>query len=1238
MSHLRYKLNDYSSIAGYSIRGSLLTLTLAIFITLMGVSVLTASAQPNESDSSEAITDSISATISHINEFNEEAAPPYPLTETFDSADGFTQTSDNVYIEGGKVHWNVQGDGLQYVYRDIPAFSGDFRVTVRGQIDGGNYNCGNAIGISDGVGGGAGLSFELTGGGCPTFGPFIGTVGARLDHRYRSCEPEGVFLWVQAGESYTATLTYTQPMANLSVEGVGNQPATPLYEGVVDTLYVGRTGNSGMRRCIGSFDTMIVEPLDALIAPTDLVATATYSTQIDLSWREHSEVENEIRVERWEDSADWQEIASLPADSATYSDNRVMCGATYRYRAAAYGDDGVTFSGYSPVAEVTTAECVVVFEEGWESGISEDVWEIYGSPQPVLRPGEGLNGSTAMDPNGDGWHGSGAISKEAFEIASGINVESWIRTDSPIAQEYSGIEIELSTCSDNDNYEQDCGAYNSVARAISYAEQDVIIYQVLLRHQYREPFAPLNDTWQRHNIRIRPDGYVEFYRNGELKFIDPDPIDLSAFGPLVLDIRGRSVNSYNHIDNIKVTVPEKLPWYMHVVDQLSKPIEGAVVYVDGQPLGESNQAGMINSQPLALGTPLVAVAELEEMPTTRAVHDGWAYRTYLTSLDWEGDEPQPYLVQGPGEQRLVLNPARPLVLFNLLVSIEWDATDEYLDQITRAMQHASDYLLDVSDGQMAFGHVSIYENAEHWTDADIQISTKNIVRPHAHLGGITDADTSHVIRLGRAWDGNSGAEGPWDAPDGYRTIVHEFGHYALRLYDEYFVYTYAGSMLTGALPAHCTGPEIRTGDDATHASIMYYQYNASELSDRFLPALWSPLCPQTAQWQLQRESAWQTLARVFADDAEPPRWQITTPADRGEVMAGPSALPSSLPTWPEVEVHAAPSNAQPRQLLVLDPGDQPHQGAIVALYKNDGRVIGQGFSNEEGRIEVIGGEEDDKVRASSIDGGLAGRAVIGQPDEPITLTLDHVGALAAQSVTDRPYMQIIAEPGPDPEHIDLMVFLHNYSPINEPLVSLTLPGEQSRYTPNLSYSPGSGVYEARIEMAANNLGTGGIDAKGIVQNNVVRQQSTFRLQRSSNHERHDIYSDDGNFDFHLDAGSLPGGETYLVVMPPGALPGPAPRGYAVVGDAYNITASGAVATLEKPGVLKLYYDDATLKPGIEVERLEIRRWDPIDAVWKVVPTSLDAEQKVLSAAVKALGTYTLMVREQTQVYLPAIVR
>jgi hypothetical protein len=102
---------------------------------------------------------------------------------------------------------------------------------------------------------------------------------------------------------------------------------------------------------------------------------------------------------------------------------------------------------------------------------------------------------------------------------------------------------------------------------------------------------------------------------------------------------------------------------------------------------------------------------------------------------------------------------------------------------------------------------------------------------------------------------------------------NEFGHYALYLYDEYFAYTFdQNGNLTGDVPAYCTGPENRDpATGATNASVMDYQYTSSELSARSVPGLWSDLCEATAQWQLNGESCWETLTRMYTDTITPPR-------------------------------------------------------------------------------------------------------------------------------------------------------------------------------------------------------------------------------------------------------------------------------------------------------------------------------------------------------------------------------
>ena len=196
------------------------------------------------------------------------AEADYPLIEEFDSDTGFTSTDPDVYIQDGKVHWTIYNNSPneQYIYRSIPAFSGDVRVTVTGQVDSATNNCKAHVGIGNGtiLSESVGASFGWFGGGCPVNGYEIRAVGASLDLISDGCSftSDGT-LWINGGTQYTATLTITDT-AKLSVPEVGSFTGTPLYEGPYNTLYVGSPGGGDYPSCSGSIERVIVEPLSTV--------------------------------------------------------------------------------------------------------------------------------------------------------------------------------------------------------------------------------------------------------------------------------------------------------------------------------------------------------------------------------------------------------------------------------------------------------------------------------------------------------------------------------------------------------------------------------------------------------------------------------------------------------------------------------------------------------------------------------------------------------------------------------------------------------------------------------------------------------------------------------------------------------------------------------------------------------------------------------------------------------------
>ncbi|MCB0065487.1 MAG: VCBS repeat-containing protein, partial [Caldilineaceae bacterium] len=412
------------------------------------------------------------------------------------------------------------------------------------------------------------------------------------------------------------------------------------------------------------------------------------------------------------------------------------------------------------------------------------------------------------------------------------------------------------------------------------------------------------------------------------------------------------------------------PWYVRVSDWRGQPVAAAELYVDGRFITYTSRAGLVgpNVLPPQTDLSLVALSPQTQIPTPRAAHpNDAAYTIYQTTLADRGSgENRPFVSTPSGEQLLTATISMPLVLYNLVVSIEWPATVTQTHTISEALAAASTYLYDLTDGQMAFRSVTIYDNAQHWGDADIQISAQNTIRPYASIGGITSTLVAHPIRIGRAWNGNDAKDGPWSAADGYRTIAHEFGHYGLWLYDEYFGYKFdSNGTILGRRPGDlfCTNKSNRHREtDDINASAMDWQYSSTELSDRRVAALWGNLCQASAQWQLTEkdfghgESAWDTLARQFADHQSPARWQILRPSDRGGLLPGPHSLPTALPTWPQItivpnEVVELVNPATGITVTVERDGTVlPNIG--VTLSKRNGTTIEQGQTITAGQLAI----------------------------------------------------------------------------------------------------------------------------------------------------------------------------------------------------------------------------------------------------------------------------------------------
>jgi hypothetical protein len=738
--------------------------------------------------------------------------------------------------------------------------------------------------------------------------------------------------------------------------------------------------------------------------------------------------------------------------------------------------------------------------------------------------------------------------------------------------------------------------------------------------------------------------------NTSLSSFDPS----LAYGdvtPAGLDITWGASDGYTYYRNVQPHFPA---YHVKIVDPAGKPVSGARLYRNGAPVAATGGAltvtnfdGLLGLDDLQPGEQLVALAPRAQYTTTRAAHDqaadpgfpagNWAYRVYNTSL-------ANTTIAGPGEPLVVPNPApslitltvspsNTLVMFNVVASLEWKADITTTQQISAALRQASDYLYTVTDGQMAFERVHIYDDGRHWTDADFQFSAKNVVRPSAIVGGMFEPGGTVAINIGRLWDGLSGNRGAWDHPEGFRTLIHEFGHYGLTLYDEYFYYTYNQSgKLTGAAESDCTSADIRSGGVfTTNASIMDYQYNAAKLAMRDT-IVWSPQCLLTRQWQVYGQSDWERLRTVFGDTLTPARWNLITPLERGGVVFGPVGLTSLR--LPVIHISGTlTSGEMSRTLQVLPPG--PNIGAIVTLYTERNGVIqpiDQGLTNISGTIAVYGAAVSDTVRVASWDGAYAGLIILD--DRPVvTLTLAPIplpGLSARGTAESAQVIRLVPQ-----SNGDLLV---NVSGIAGSSATLTAridqPGGTSLGSAPLAYT--DGAYSGQVSLGGIVPGQGTVvisGTDGIGQ--PVQLATTFSLWRIEPADEVDVRSSDGNLMLHLPAGSFDV-PTYVAIttlnVPPGdlgALARPA-------GSAYEVRFSGSVVTLARPAVMWLLYH--AHQPGAATpERLSLFGLDP-NLGWQALSAHHDQREQAFVRPVTGSGIFALVAPLPFKVYLPLVLK
>ncbi|MFH2050773.1 MAG: T9SS type A sorting domain-containing protein [bacterium] len=244
---------------------------------------------------------------------------------------------------------------------------------------------------------------------------------------------------------------------------------------------------------------------------------------------------------------------------------------------------------------------------------------------------------------------------------------------------------------------------------------------------------------------------------------------------------------------------------------------------------------------------------------------GTMYSAHLDNMQFAEDGHVFFDTLTSRNQDIVLNHTE--LRYNLLVSVEWEATEYYLRDLEDNITRMSNYLYDVTDGQARLDTVMIYDAKDQWDEADMRICADNTIRPYCDKGvaGILRSATDgYQIYMPRIWwyngDGTRNHTGgiyPLDLTTesvDYRTKAHEFGHYALGFYDEYRLYDPATySYVEDDATLRCLPTSI------FHYGFMDTHYESggvmsSEMSNAFRYDLAS--CRNTEQWGMLNSSCW----------------------------------------------------------------------------------------------------------------------------------------------------------------------------------------------------------------------------------------------------------------------------------------------------------------------------------------------------------------------------------------------
>ena len=662
-----------------------------------------------------------------------------------------------------------------------------------------------------------------------------------------------------------------------------------------------------------------------------------------------------------------------------------------------------------------------------------------------------------------------------------------------------------------------------------------------------------------------------------------------------------------------------------VRNQYGNPCSGAKVYFNGTYLGLTAGDGTIVAPNCLPGDTLSALYQVFEKANYKRPGT-WAWRAYQTSIPIGNDgTPQLYQVTDlnfGATPVLTVRSDQALIGFNVMLSVEWDAPQDYLEDLRAGTLLASDFVYDYTDGQFFWEHIEIKDNNVGWSNAtDIRVQLDNRTWPSADVWGITKNNVGdHHLYVGRIFRRSASLSDSWTDPVAFSVLGHEWGHYGFGLWDEYLDSKGNGTSIGCASNLWSVAKERRS-------SIMFYEWKTSELCSTFD----ANHKHRTDTWhhtQSGGESTWQTVIRRYSDTLIVPRWILRSPVERGAIVPGPTSIP--VTAWRDSLVYNQYAAACLPFDLWTSQNGHPITDTLVWL-QGAHPDLSEGVTDNAGHITIYGAKNGDVLKAQkgNSSGSMpvvcsAGPAALDaavselplQPNPfsiqtsilPVSVTQIQVRALITPTLLSNPTVvvwQVAAE-----------------QPIT---VTLTYDSGLGRYTGLVALDPAGGV-QGHVRVQATDT-----------QGRSVETLAAFRIEEVVASEATIVRSADDVVELVLPQNALSGNAVVGIQQ---TTLGSSGQGTLVrVGDPYEILVSTGQSALNATAYLHMHYPVGLT--GVLTPTLGIYRWNESGQTWVPLGGDVDGEIHRVSVAVNELSVFAVLGRTGTteeRVYLPVLMK